>query len=1346
MTFRNRLLITVLAIVLAATGMVVMQLYQREYTRLSEDFYRDMAVVGANEARTIEAEILRLRRDVLTMASVPVVQHYVAAKTTASASGEGADYWEQYVIEMFTAFMQVNPEFMQVRLIGVADDGREQVRLDRVGADVRVLANEQLQQKGNRVYFQQTLQREGGQTYLSPLNLNREFGQIEKPYRPTIRVATPLYTAQGEAFGIIVINVDVQYVLDDLAAQSRQSSGDEIVTYFAAEDGAWVIHPDAAKLFGTDLETGHFLNADQPQLYALAKKAMDHADTSLVSQQEIPGVGLVYLVLVPSSTLEDQRYLKLFQVLPQATLDAALRASVWPVIVFALALGLGLMVLTLLFVSRQMRPLGAIAAAAGRVAAGDYAVQLPVRRQTDELGRLSEAFGTLVDQVKTRERGLRDSHEFVDRILEGIAQGVAVVDQDGVIMRSNAALCRYFGYTEEELRGANIDILVPDDVRPRHPAMREKFTSNPYPRSFGQVRGLRGRRKDGTEFPLELGLSVMQQGTDQYTIATVLDITESIVHEDRIRQLNTGLEQRVAERTEELEEAQAHMELATDASETGFWNLDLVTRQLDWNKWMYQLYDVDPALSDAALMEAWRDRIHPEDKERVDAMWETAIESTKKFETEFRIVLPDGTVRWVAAYASLISDSDGTPVRAIGTNSDISEQKLSEAAIVAARDAAEQASRAKGDFLANMSHEIRTPMNGIIGMTDLLLDTPLNEEQQARANAIRSSADALLTIINDILDFSKIEAGQLDFEPVPFNMEMLLADLASSLALRAHEKGLELICPAHVLSPAASHFVADPGRIRQILFNLIGNAIKFTAKGEVSVSFRNEEMSAERAMVRFEIRDTGIGVSPEQQLRLFQRFTQADSSTTRNFGGTGLGLAICRQLVQLMGGEIGLHSTPGEGSTFWFTLNLQRAPTPATAYSPGTPPESRRVLVVDDNPHSRDLQAELLQHWGVDFAMAPSGAEALQLLADGMQSGQSFQVAVVDMHMPGMDGLELEQAIHADPHLRDIRVTLVRSPGLTPNIDADAVAATTTFLDKPLNQSQFYDALRDQLGLNQRQRPEQTKTGGHTDRARFSGRALVVEDNVTNQLVARGLLERFGLDVEVANDGQEAVDWLEKEDFDLVFMDVHMPVLNGYAATAVIRDPESQVRNHEVPVIAMTANAVAGEREKCLAAGMNDHVPKPVDIGKLESSIRRWLRASAQAATESDTTASPAIKAEAPVPVATEVFNDQELLERLFGEADLVKQIVGMYLRDAPQTMQRLRDAIATGDAKASSDAAHAVKGSALSISGKRVAAIAATMEEAGWEQDMDTIRNNLPELEVALEELLAVLEEKHGG
>ncbi len=1342
MTFHNRLLVTVLTIVVAATGMVMVQVYQRELTRLSDDYYRDMAVMGASVSRTIEAELLRLQRDVLTMAESPVVQQYVAVKTGSFGGPQTAEQLQHYVTEMLMAFMKVNPEFMQARLIGVAGLGQEQVRLDRVGPEVRVMPTGQLQKKGDRDYFQQTVSRAKGQTYFSPLNLNREFGQIEKPYRPTIRAATPLYTEQGEIFGMIVINVDVQFVLDDLALQLRRDGGTPVQTYLAAEDGAWVVHPDAARRFGTDLGTGHTLEDDQPALNQMARQTRMQAGTSLVNRREIPGVGLVHLVLIRSSTGNDSRYMTLFQVLPESVLNAALRASVGPVLIFALVLALALMALTLVFVSRQIRPLSTIVEAASRVAAGDYAVQLPVRRWDDELGRLSSAFTTLVDRVQTRERGLRDSHEFVDRILEGIAQGVAVVDQNGIIMRTNAALCRYFGYTEEELRGSSVDMLVPDDVRPGHPAMRESFVANPYPRSFGQVRGLRGRRKDGSEFPLELGLSVMPQGADQYTIATVLDITESVEHEERVRQLNAGLEERVAVRTAELEESRQHMELATDASETGFWNLDLVTKALNWNKWMYALYAADPALTDEPLMEVWRERVHPEDRQGVDALWEKAIATTKRFETEFRILLPDGTVRWVAAYAVLISDADGNSIRAIGTNADITEQKLSEAAILAARDAAERASRAKGDFLANMSHEIRTPMNGIIGMTDLLLDTPLTEEQQSRAHAIRSSADALLTIINDILDFSKIEAGQLDFEPVPFDMEMLLADLAASLALRAHEKGLELICPAHVLSREFSHFVADPGRIRQILFNLIGNAIKFTAHGEVSVSCQPTEISAERALVRFEIRDTGIGIDSEQQERLFQRFTQADTSTTRNFGGTGLGLAICRQLVELMGGEIGLHSTPGEGSTFWFTLNLQRAPAPASAYSPGTPPQSRRVLVVDDNPRSRELQAELLTHWGVGFAMANSGEDALRLLAEGSESGPPFHVAVVDMHMPGMDGLELEKAIHADPRLHEVRVTLVRSPGLTPNIDADAVAPTTTFLDKPLNQSQFYDALRDQLGLNQRQQPARSSTRGQEERARFSGRALVVEDNLTNQLVARGLLERFGLQVEVASDGQEGVDWLQQEDFDLVFMDVHMPVLNGYAATAVIRDPESSVRNHDVPVIAMTANAVAGEREKCLAAGMNDHVPKPVDIGKLESAIRRWLRATAEPVAKGDAAELP-VESVAPTD-EKDIFDEAALLERLFGEAELVNQILGMYLRDAPQTMQRLRDAIATGDAKASSDAAHAVKGSALSISGGRVAAIAATMEEAGWEQDMDTIRSKLPELEVALEELLAVLATKY--
>ncbi len=1337
MTLRARLLLTVMVVVLAATGIVVVQVYQREHERISEDFFRDMTIVGINETRSIEAEVSRLRRDVLTMANVPVVRRYIAALGEDSATASEADYWRRSVIEMFAAFMQVNPEFMQVRLIGVANNGRELVRINQDKAALEVVADHKLQEKGDRDYFRAAITRQAGEIYLSPLNLNREFGAVEIPYRPTLRVAAPLYTPTGAVFGIIIINVDVQFFLQGLAEQSRQMGELEVQNYLVAPDGTWLVHPDPEFLFGSDLESGHSLSADFPELQAFAERAVSQNPNLYDHEAEIPGLGLVHLVRIPTGDGVDQRYMQLFQVLPEASLTSALQAHVWPLVIFPLALGMGLMLIILIFISRQMKPLGVIAKAAGQVAAGNYAVRLPKVEDNDEVGRLARAFSTLVQKVQSRERGLRDSHEFLDRILEGIAQGVAVVDRQGTIMRTNAALCRDFGYREEELHGQCVDLLVPDDVRPRHPAMRDKFTANGVARSFGQVRGIRGRRKDGTEFPIELGLSAMQQGGDRFTIATVLDITKTVEAEEEVRQLNAGLERRVEERTAELEEARRQIEVATDAAQMGIWSFNLTTCELTWNKWMYEMYGVDTSLRDEPLLEVWRSGVHPDDAAQVDELWDTAIRETRRFATEFRVVQPGGEIRWVLAHALLSGEPGKTEMRAVGINFDITARKESEVATAAARDAAELASRAKGDFLANMSHEIRTPMSGIIGMTDLLLDTPLTEEQRTRAQAVRSSADALLTIINDILDFSKIEAGRMDIEPIVFDMQQLLADLAATLAIRAHEKGLDLICPDHLLPPEAVCFKADAGRIRQILVNLIGNAIKFTNAGEVSVSFRAEPEHVGRSLVRFEVRDTGIGVPAEQQARLFQRFSQADSSTTRNYGGTGLGLAICRQLVEIMGGEIGVHSVPGDGSTFWFTLDLERATVSANPHPREALPAGRRVLVVDDNHGNRGLLTELLTHWGVVAAAVSSGSDALKQLQDANASGTDLDAVIIDMHMPGMSGLELEQAIRSEAKFRDIRCLLLRSPGWTSEADESAADPSTVFFDKPVNQAHLYDVLHSLLGeagpASIHPKSGRAKSGS----TQFAGRVLVVEDNPTNQLVACGQLERFGLIVAVAENGQQAVDMLSVEDYDLVFMDVHMPVLDGYAATAIIRDPGSSVRQHNVPVIAMTANAVSGEREKCLAAGMNDHVPKPVELSKLEKAIARWLQPGAATATGRD--------AESTAGVATDtaVFDEPALLERLFDEEQLVKKILSMYLNDAPNTLQRLRDAIASGNVEASSEAAHAVKGAALSISAGKVADIAASMEEFGWAHDMEAIAKRLPELEAASAELLELLRHK---
>ncbi len=707
------------------------------------------------------------------------------------------------------------------------------------------------------------------------------------------------------------------------------------------------------------------------------------------------------------------------------------------------------------------------------------------------------------------------------------------------------------------------------------------------------------------------------------------------------------------------------------------------------------------------------------------------------------LLIPEQGIKWaIASYLPLMYESEPA---VLGWFIDITDRLNAEKAMELARIAAEEASRAKSDFLANMSHEIRTPMNGVIGMTNLLLDTELDHQQRHFTHSIKSSAESLLSLINDILDFSKVEAGKLDLEIIDFDIGILMDEFGTAIALKAHEKNLELICPANPV--LHQRFRGDPGRIRQVLTNLVGNAIKFTEEGEIAVFYSVEKTTERHSLLRIEIVDSGIGLTEEQQDRLFDRFTQADTSTTRQYGGSGLGLSISKQLVELMGGEIGVSSEPDKGSTFWFTLNLENCRYQADAeYRPDF--KSQKVLVVDDNDINLDLIGQLLTNWQIDHVLTNNGASALEQLKSQQASGDSFTMAIIDLLMPGMDGLELGTAIKAAEENAQIKMILLSHDTGIVNVDHRHREIFDSALSKPLVQSELYNTLQHHAGIiHEYSAINHPLQSGEI--LQFDARVLVVDDNATNLAVAQGMLKKYGVTVDVAGNGQEALTALSDFRYDLVFMDCQMPVMDGYEATRQIRNEASSVVSHRIPVIAMTANAMRGDRELCIAAGMDDYITKPVDTDKLGSSLKRWLPVSSvrKAKTAgSNLVVSDSMKNETGTDqqeADEPVFDYESFSQRMMGDHDLIITVAEAFMDDMKNQVEQLRELVDEGDAMKMGSQGHTIKGAAANVGGMALSAKAKIIEKAGKAGDVDTVRQTMPELESAYRALKEEIDRK---
>ena len=921
--------------------------------------------------------------------------------------------------------------------------------------------------------------------------------------------------------------------------------------------------------------------------------------------------------------------------------------------------------------------------------------------------KLKKANADLALEIAERRR----AEDLFRLVVESAPNGMLMIDRKSTIVLVNSQMEKMFGYTRQELLKKPVDTLLPERYRGQHPHYREEFLSDPRARTMGAGRELYALRKDGSEFPVEIGLNPVHTPEGTHILASVIDITARKAAEEHLK-----------------ENEERFRSMIENVKDYAIFMLDPEGRIVTWNKGAEAAtgYSAEEIIGKAISL------FFPITDQRgllYEQILQTALTEGRHETTMAWQLRKDGTKFCSHITTTAVRKPDGRLLGFSVVTCDLTEQQKNNSELKRAKEAAEEANGVKSDFIANVSHEIRTPMTGIIGMTGLLADTELSSKQAEYCQIIRQSSEALLTVINEVLDFSKVESGKLELEIIDFDLRVAVEEVLDLFANQAEDRGIELV--SLVGCDVTEKVQGDPGRVRQVLSNLVGNALKFTKAGEIAVRVRLLRQTAKTVSLRFEINDTGMGIAKDKLAKLFGSFTQVDASTTRRFGGTGLGLAICKRFVELMGGEIGVDSEPDKGSSFWFTLDLLKSPENAFEVpSDRAHLRGLHMLVVEANALNRSAFDQYLTSWGISGSSAPDGRSALKMLSAAQNQGVPYDLVILDFKLPDMDGLELARKIRENPKLGAAKLLLLTSMAKKGDARSAREAGIDGYFTKPIHFSQLEECLALLMGEASTTEDSGTLLTLRTLaelKSQTRLRILVADDNHINQKVVASLLENMGHRAEVVGNGKEAVEAYRSAPYDIVLMDLQMPEMDGFEASHQIHEI-AQAKGLKTSIVAVTARARKQDREACLARGMDDYVSKPISPMELRAAIDRTMAGAAKGASSNNSSPNPVNPGH--------TVDLVEALASIEGNRDLLREIVQMFIEQYPRLLEQIHQALSSSDGKALAAAAHTLRSSAGQVGAHEALDGARRLEEIGERESLAKAPAVLAKLE---EELVRV-------